>query len=118
MTGELTLTGLVLPIGGLKQKAMAAHRAGVRKVICPAENRKDLEDIPESVREALEFVFVDRIEDVLAVALPELEERLRACRLDWEDPSDGPAEPRELAAVETTVEAGEPATAEVRDNGA
>lgn len=105
MTGELTLTGLVLPIGGLKQKAMAAHRIGVKTVIAPYENRNALDEIPESVRDALEFVWVERVEEVLAVAIPELAERLIACRLDWEDPSDAELESREVPEIEVADEA-------------
>ena len=60
MTGEITLTGQVLPIGGLKEKALAAQRAGVRRVLAPRRNEPDLEDIPEALREDLEFVWVER----------------------------------------------------------
>jgi ATP-dependent Lon protease len=65
MTGEITLKGLVLPIGGLKEKVLAAHRAGFKRVILPRENEANLRDLPEDVRDATEFIFVDRIEDVL-----------------------------------------------------
>jgi hypothetical protein len=77
MTGEITLTGLVLPIGGVKIKVLAARRAGIRRVILPRGNRKDLRDIPEDVRAQMEFIFADRIEDVLAAALPPVGEKLR-----------------------------------------
>jgi hypothetical protein len=63
MTGEISLRGLVLPVGGIKEKAVAAHRAGIRSVLLPARNRKDLEDIPESVRKEIEFVWLERVED-------------------------------------------------------
>jgi ATP-dependent Lon protease len=69
MTGEITLTGQVLPIGGLKEKALAAQRAGITRVIAPARNEPDLEDFPEHLRSDLEFVWVGEIEDVLAEAL-------------------------------------------------
>ncbi len=69
MTGEITLTGQVLPIGGLKEKALAAQRHGVRHVIAPALNEQDIEDIPEHLRRRLDFTFVDRIDEVLDVAL-------------------------------------------------
>ena len=69
MTGEISLRGVVLPVGGIKEKCVAAARAGIRTVILPARNRRDLEDIPESVRKRLEFVWAERIEDVLARAL-------------------------------------------------
>jgi ATP-dependent Lon protease len=69
MTGEVTLQGLVLPIGGLKQKVLAAHRMGLKEVILPRRNEKDLDDVPESVREAMTFHLAGRVEDVLKVAL-------------------------------------------------
>jgi ATP-dependent Lon protease len=69
MTGEITLTGDVLPIGGLKEKVLAAQRSGIRTIIAPALNEQDVEDVPEHLRAQLEFHFVDRIEDVLEVAL-------------------------------------------------
>jgi ATP-dependent Lon protease len=76
MTGEITLTGLVLPIGGVKEKVLAARRADMRRVILPTANAKDLRELPEHVRAELEFVFVERIEDVFAAAMSELAERL------------------------------------------
>ncbi len=69
MTGEITLRGRVLPIGGLKEKTMAAFRSGVKTVILPSENRKDLEEIDQTVRKALRFILVDRADQVLAHAL-------------------------------------------------
>jgi ATP-dependent Lon protease len=72
MTGEISLRGVVMPVGGIKEKCVAAARAGIRTVILPARNRRDLEDIPESVRAKLEFVWAERIEDVLERALEEL----------------------------------------------
>jgi ATP-dependent Lon protease len=69
MTGEISLRGVVMPVGGIKEKCVAAARAGIRTVILPARNRRDLEDIPDSVRGKLEFVWAERIEDVLARAL-------------------------------------------------
>ncbi|WP_407306818.1 endopeptidase La [Desulfosporosinus sp. SB140] len=69
MTGEVTLRGNVLPIGGVKEKVLAAHRAGIKVVLLPEENRKDLEEVPEKVRKILEFHFVSRIEEVLKLAL-------------------------------------------------
>ena len=71
MTGEISLRGLVLPVGGIKEKTIAAARAGIRKVILPARNRRDLEDIPQSVRSTLEFVWVERVSEALEVALGE-----------------------------------------------
>ena len=69
MTGEITLRGRVLPIGGLKEKTLGAHRAGLTKIICPKENEKDLDDIPESVRKEMEFVLVSHVDEVLKHAL-------------------------------------------------
>jgi ATP-dependent Lon protease len=71
MTGEISLRGVVMPVGGIKEKCVAAARAGLRTVILPARNRRDLEDIPQSVRTKLEFVWAEKIEDVLARALGE-----------------------------------------------
>ena len=72
MTGEITLTGLVLPVGGIKEKLLAAHRAGLKRVILPRRNAKDLPDLPESVRNELELIFTERIEEVLQAAIPQL----------------------------------------------
>lgn len=69
MTGEITLRGRVLPIGGLKEKTLSAHRAGLTKIILPKDNEKDIDDIPESVREGLEFVPVTHVDEVLKHAL-------------------------------------------------
>ncbi|HEY6462121.1 MAG TPA: S16 family serine protease, partial [Polyangiaceae bacterium] len=68
MTGELTLTGQVLPIGGVREKALAAQRAGLHRVVLPRENEFDLEELPAETRRDMEFVLVDSIEDVLHVA--------------------------------------------------
>ena len=69
MTGEITLSGAVLPVGGIKEKVLAAHRAGIKKVILPKENARDLEDVPEDARNELKFVTVENIEEVLKEAL-------------------------------------------------
>jgi len=69
MTGEITLRGKVMPIGGVKEKTLAARRAGVKTVILPKRNEKDLEDVPPNVREEMEFRFVENIDEVLDVAL-------------------------------------------------
>ena len=71
MTGEMTLRGKVLPIGGLKEKVLAAVQAQIETVIVPERNRKDLEDIPRHLRQKVKFVFVDRIDQVLETALLE-----------------------------------------------
>jgi len=76
MTGEITLTGLVLPIGGVKEKVLAARRAGIRRIILPKANEKDLREVPEEVRRSTEFILVERVEEVLAEAIPALAERL------------------------------------------
>ncbi|MBD7935657.1 MULTISPECIES: endopeptidase La [Cytobacillus] len=69
MTGEVTLRGRVLPIGGLKEKSLSAHRAGLTKIILPKDNEKDIDDIPESIREELSFVLVSHVDEVLKAAL-------------------------------------------------
>ena len=69
MTGEITLRGLVLPIGGVKDKVLAAHRAGVKTIILPKWNRKDIEDVPAKVRKEITFHFVDDMLEVLRLAL-------------------------------------------------
>jgi ATP-dependent Lon protease len=69
MTGEITLRGLVLPVGGIKEKVLAAHRAGVRGVILPSRNRHDLSEVPEEVRTTLEWRWADHMDQVLATSL-------------------------------------------------
>ena len=68
MTGEISLSGLVLPVGGIKEKVLAAHRAGIRRIILPRPNEKDLKDVPQEVRDDLTFIPVERIEEVLRSA--------------------------------------------------
>jgi len=70
MTGEVTLAGLVLPIGGLKEKVLAARRAGIHRVVLPQGNKKDLRDLPDHVRQEMQFHFVDRVEEVLSLVIP------------------------------------------------
>ncbi|MBI5681251.1 MAG: endopeptidase La [Methanobacterium sp.] len=65
MTGEISLRGAVLPVGGIKEKVIAAHRAGIKRVILPKDNKKDLDDIPEDVKDELEFIFAETVEDVI-----------------------------------------------------
>lgn len=71
MTGEITLRGRVLPVGGIKEKVLAAHRAGCKIIILPRENRKDLEDIPENIKRELKFFLVEHMDEVLEIALEE-----------------------------------------------
>ena len=68
MTGEISLSGLVLPVGGIKEKVLAAHRAGIKRVILPKSNEKDLKEVPQEVRDDLTFILVERIEEVLPAA--------------------------------------------------
>ena len=69
MTGEITLRGIVLPIGGLKEKLLAAHRAGIKKVLIPFENKKDLLEIPEVIKKNIEIIPVKNVDEVLKYAL-------------------------------------------------
>jgi ATP-dependent Lon protease len=69
MTGEISLRGLVLPVGGIKEKVIAAHRAGIKRVMLPARNRKDFEEIPEGARKQLEFVWLERVDEAVSSAL-------------------------------------------------
>ncbi len=72
MTGEITLSGLILPVGGIKEKVLAAHRAGIHEIVLPRANKKDLEEIPEQVRNETKFFFADDINEVLTETIPEL----------------------------------------------
>ena len=78
MTGEVTLQGRVLPIGGVKQKVLAAHAAGLTDVILPERNRGDLDEVPADVRQALRFHFVSSVDEVLALALEPREQAVAA----------------------------------------
>jgi ATP-dependent Lon protease len=69
MTGEITLRGQVMPVGGIKEKVLAAHRAGIKSIILPKFNEKDMEDVPENVKEEIKFHFVENIRQVLRIAL-------------------------------------------------
>jgi ATP-dependent Lon protease len=87
MTGEITLRGRVLPIGGLKEKLLAALRSGIRTVLIPAENAKDLADVPENVKSGLEIIPVATVDEVLALALTG-----PLTPIEWRE-SDQPAAP-------------------------
>jgi ATP-dependent Lon protease len=76
MTGEITLRGQVLPVGGVKEKVLAAHRAGIKTIILPTWNRKDLEDIPKKVEKDIQFHFVDKMQDVITLALENKKPRM------------------------------------------
>jgi ATP-dependent Lon protease len=79
MTGEISLRGLVLPVGGIKEKVVAAHSAGIRRIMLPARNRKDFDDIPEEVRNHVEFIWLERVEGAVAAALdPPVAEKAQA----------------------------------------
>jgi len=71
MTGEITLRGQVLPIGGVKEKVLAAHRNGLRTIILPKRNKQDIDDVPEEIQKSMKFVFVDSVDDVIQSALEE-----------------------------------------------
>jgi len=100
MTGEITLRGRVLPIGGLKEKLLAALRGGIKKVLIPEENAKDLVDIPENVKSGMEIVPVSRVGEVLEHALVRLPEPI-----EWVEPVTTPA------TADVSEDAGQPAVA-------
>jgi ATP-dependent Lon protease len=82
MTGEITLRGRVLPIGGLKEKVLGAHRAGIKTIIIPKGNEADIEDVPEEVRKTLEFHPVETLSQVLEIALVPVAPGERAAPLE------------------------------------
>jgi ATP-dependent Lon protease len=88
MTGEITLRGQVLPVGGIKQKVLAAARVGIDTVILPERNKPDLDEIPEEIRNTMNFVFVERVDDVFAVALRDGAERVQEQGRSVQDPGD------------------------------
>ena len=98
MTGEITLRGLILPIGGVKEKVLGAHRAGIKKVILPSRNRRDVLEVPDDVRDELGFVFAKTVDDVLAAAIPDLRvsggSRKRAARASGKKRSRKATAPR------------------------
>ena len=82
MTGEITLRGLVLPIGGLKEKLLAAHRAGIKKVLIPVENKKDLIEVPKTILNSMEIISVKNVDEVLKVALTKPFKRVEWVEVD------------------------------------
>ena len=82
MTGEITLRGLVLPIGGLKEKLLAAHRAGIKKVLIPEENKKDLIEVPKTIVKSMEIIPVKNVDEVLKVALVKPLKRVEWVEMD------------------------------------
>ena len=82
MTGEITLRGIVLPIGGLKEKLLAAHRAGIKKVLIPMENKKDLVEIPKIILDTMEIIPVKNVDEVLKVALTKPLKRVEWVEVD------------------------------------
>ena len=98
MTGEVTVTGQVLPIGGLKEKLLAAHRAGVKKILIPKENEKDLVDIPKKIREDVKIIAVENVDEVLKIALKK--ELKRVEWVDVEKLSDGKKDDKSQASIQ------------------
>ena len=72
MTGEITLSGLVLPVGGIREKVLAAHRTGIRHVILPKDNEAELKKLPDTVRDDMKFTLVNTLADVVEIAIPDL----------------------------------------------
>jgi ATP-dependent Lon protease len=82
MTGEISLRGLVLPVGGIKEKVVAAAAAGITRVMLPARNRRDYDDIPQDARDRLEFVWLERVDQAIAAALEPAATDAAASRVD------------------------------------
>jgi ATP-dependent Lon protease len=97
MTGEISLRGLVLPVGGIKEKVVAAHRARIKRVLLPARNKKDYDDIPEEARQQLELIWLERVDEAAAAALEA-------------GAQEGPAQPEHGAARQAAPEAAEAGT--------
>jgi ATP-dependent Lon protease len=86
MTGEISLRGLVLPVGGIKEKVLAAEAAGLARVMLPARNRRDFDDIPEETRGKLEFIWLETVDDAMAAALEPAGDAKTAERADGSQP--------------------------------
>jgi len=95
MSGELTLQGHVLPVGGIKEKVLAAHRAGVRRIVLPAQNKQDLHEVSPKVKSQLNFIFVQSADEVLMEAL----EPLEAAEQQGRAKSSGASAGRDLAEI-------------------
>ncbi|HUF11922.1 MAG TPA: S16 family serine protease [Longimicrobiales bacterium] len=118
MTGEVTLRGKVLEVGGIKEKVLAAYRAGVRRVIVPRGNQRDLRDVPDEAKEKITFTFVERLDEVFPAALLEAEARIPDARDAWrregqrrrevEEDIAPPAPPRAASDIERGAVPGEP----------
>jgi len=95
MTGEITLRGMVLQVGGIKEKVLAAHRAGIKRIVMPKRNEKDLKEIPEEIREEMSFSFVQRMSEVLELVLADGSEE----RVPGAAPSKDSQPPRPQPAI-------------------
>jgi len=89
MTGEITLRGQVLPVGGIKEKVLAAHRSGLKTVILPVRNEADLEDLPDEVRNGMNFIFAESVDDVLKASLETFPKKQRRKGRKTTKPEDG-----------------------------
>jgi ATP-dependent Lon protease len=78
MTGEITLRGQVLPVGGIKEKILAAHRNGLKTVILPKRNKQDLDDVPEEIQKSMKFIFAETVDDVLGASLEKAKKPAKA----------------------------------------
>ena len=94
MTGEITLRGIVLPIGGLKEKLLAAHRAGIKKVLIPFENKKDLIEIPDIIKKNIEIIPVKNVDEVLKIALTKTLKRV-----EWVEVEQIPSKNKSKSAI-------------------
>ena len=93
MTGEITLRGIVLPIGGLKEKLLAAHRAGIKKVLIPHDNKKDLTEIPEVIKKNIEIIAVKNVDEVLKIALTKSLKRIEWVEIEQIKKTDNQKNP-------------------------